>query len=144
MRNILLIGLLGLGGWYYLRRLNLSKRIKIVFRGVSLSGGDLLRPRVNLSLGVQNPTNVTTSINSIVGTVSVNGKPLADVSDFKKYTIGPNSETKINVQVEVKTGAIIGQLLRLIGGKEKGVTVNFTGTVNAENVSIPVNTNYKF
>lgn len=142
MRNIAIIALLGLGGWYYFSRYQLAKKIKIVFRKVSISGS-VLRPKFNLTFGVQNPTGQKTVVKSIVGTVLANGKSIADVSQFSNTTIFANSETPLTITVEPVVTSVLSEIVNFITGKEKKVVVSFVGNINAENITIPVNEKIK-
>lgn len=143
MRNLLLVAIAGIGGWYFYQKFQLSKRLKVVFKKISLSGGSLLSPKINVEFGVQNPTNASTTIKSIVGTLTVGSKDVADINSFQKVTITPNSETKISINAQLRTTSILQKLIDIITGKDKKVIVRFVGTVNAEGFSVPVNADYR-
>ena len=144
MKNWIILGLLGVGGFYFYRRMQLPKRIKVLFRKLSLSGGSLLSPKVTIELGVQNPTGTQTNIRSIVGTLTVGKRSIADISSFQNFVIKPNQETRIKIEANIRSGAVVQEILDLISGQNKNIIVNLSGTVNAEGFSIPLNIDYRF
>jgi len=62
MRNLILIGLAGLTGWYLLGKSQLANRTKLIFKKLGFAN-----KKFQLTFGVQNPTAQTAKISAITG-----------------------------------------------------------------------------
>ena len=131
--------IVGLVGYYFYTKTNLVNRIKILFRGVKLSG-TVLKPKFNLKFGVQNPTAASAKINSLVGQVAANGKIIADVSNFTTQVIGPKKESIYEITAEPYGAGIFKTIREFVKSGNK-VNFVFTGSMNVDNIDYPVNTN---
>lgn len=136
---ILPVVIVGLVGWYVYTKQNLANKIKVLFRGVKLSGS-LLKPKFNLKFGVQNPTGASAQINSLVGQVEANGKIIADVSSFSTQVISPKQESIYEITAEPYGAGIVKTIKEYIKSGKK-INFVFTGTMNVDNIDYPVNTN---
>jgi hypothetical protein len=131
--------IVGLVGYYIYTKTNLVNKIKILFRGVKLSG-TVLKPKFNLKFGVQNPTAAMAKINSLVGQVAANGKVIADVSNFSTQVIGPKKESIYEITAEPYGAGIFKTIKEFVKSGNK-VNFVFTGSMNVDNIDYPVNTN---
>jgi len=131
--------IVGLVGYYFYTKTNLVNRIKVLFRGVKLSG-TVLKPKFNLKFGVQNPTAASAKINSLVGQVAANGKIIADVSNFTTQVIGPKNESIYEITAEPYGAGIFKTIREFVKSGNK-VNFVFTGSMNVDNIDYPVNTN---
>jgi len=128
----------GIAAFYFLGKSRLSK-VKLLFRGVGFSGG-IFHPRFNLKFGIQNPTTEKANINSLVGTLTANGKTVANISSFTTQIIAPTAESIYKVTAEPAAGGIISTISNFLKNKNK-VKFNFTGSMNIDNINYPVNEN---
>jgi hypothetical protein len=131
--------IVGLVGYYIYTKTNLVNKIKVLFRGVKLSG-TVLKPKFNLKFGVQNPTAAMAKINSLVGQVAANGKVIADVSNFTTQVIGPKKESIYEITAEPYGSGIFKTIKEFVKSGNK-VNFVFTGNMNVDNIDYPVNTN---
>ena len=131
--------IVGLVGYYFYTKTNLVNRIKVLFRGVKLSG-TVLKPKFNLKFGVQNPTLASAKINSLVGQVAANGKVIADVSNFTTQVIDPKKESIYEITAEPYGAGIFKTIREFVKSGNK-VNFVFTGSMNVDNIDYPVNTN---
>jgi len=131
--------ILGLVGFYFYTKTNLANKIKVLFRGVKLSG-TVLKPKFNLKFGVQNPTVSSAKINSLVGQVEANGKIVADVSNFTTQIIGPQKESIYEITAEPYGAGIFKTIKEFVKSGNK-INFVFTGSMNVDNIDYPVNTN---
>jgi hypothetical protein len=131
--------IVGLVGYYFYTKTNLVNRIKVLFRGIKLSG-TVLKPKFNLKFGVQNPTLASAKINSLVGQVAANGKVIADVSNFTTQVIGPKKESIYEITAEPYGAGIFKTIREFVKSGNK-VNFVFTGSMNVDNIDYPVNTN---
>ena len=98
-----------------------------------------MRPQIQLKFGIQNPTNQSAEIRSIVGQVEANGKTIADVSNFVALKIEPNSETLLPIKADPAAYGIASNIFSLFGkDRPKQLDVRFTGTANVDGVNIPI------
>jgi len=138
MRNLLLIGG-ALVALYIIGRTRLATNVKVLFRGLSFGGG-LRKPSISLRFGVQNPTDQTATVRSLVGQVDANGRTVADVSGFQALQVGPNTESILTVQAQPAAVGIVQTVAEFLRQKERGpVRVTFTGTANVDGVNLPIN-----
>jgi hypothetical protein len=125
---------------YLLGRARLAKNVKIVFRGVSFSGG-IVRPTITLRFGIQNPTDQIAEIRSIVGQVMANGRTVADISNFVALKLQPNSEAIIPIKAEPSALGIASTVWQYLQSTQREkLQLQFTGTANVDGVNIPIET----
>lgn len=120
---------------YFLGKSRLT-RIKVLFRGFKVTGG-LFNPKFNLKFGLQNPTNETATLNSLVGELMANGKVIANVSNFVSTKINANQETQINIVAEPVGISIATTVIDFIRTKNK-LNIQFTGSANVDNIVYPL------
>ena len=124
---------------YLVGRSRLASNVKVLFRGLSFSGG-LRRPTISLRFGIQNPTDRMATLRSIVGQVDANGRTVADVSGFQALTVGANTESIMTVQAQPAAVGIVQTVAEFLRQKERGpVQVTFTGTANVDGLNVPIN-----
>lgn len=136
---VLPVVIIGIAAFYLYQKSHLANRIKVLFRGVKLSGS-VLKPKFNLKFGVQNPTGSSAQINSLVGQVEANGKIIADVSSFNTQVIAPKKESIYEITAEPYGAGIFKTIKEYIKSGNK-INFVFTGSMNVDNIDYPVNTN---
>lgn len=136
MNKIILPVVIGAGllAWYFLGKKTFARASKILFRGIKFTGTGLKR-KLQLNFGIQNPTNNRSTINSITGSVSVNGKEIANFSNFTPIQIKPNQETNLPLTASLSQGII--SLLLTKGWLKGGVRYSIVGNMNVDNIVVP-------
>ncbi len=137
MKNLIYILGGGLALWLA-TRVSLGKRLIFNFSSIQPKG-KVLNPILEITIGAQNPTNQRATINSITGTLFLDGKEISNISSFRQQTIMPNAETFINI--EARPGLIgIVNIVRDIFSREKSKTYKFrfAGSANVDNIVIPI------
>ena len=134
---VVIIG--AIAAFYFLGKSTLTK-VKLLFKGVSFTGG-ILSPRFNLKFSVQNPTNERANIKSLVGTLTANGKTVANISSFTSQVIAPTAESIYTVEARPAVFGLVSTIQNFRSGNNK-VDFNFTGTMNVDNINIPIDQNY--
>lgn len=137
--NILALGLLALVGWSFINKANAGKKILVNFRTLKLlSTSGFSLPTIQAIFTLQNPTSQQIQINSLVGSLFVNGKHLSNISSFQKITVPGNNE--IDLPINIKTGIVdaVRNVVSLLKNKKQKLSVTFEGNVNAENFLIPI------
>jgi hypothetical protein len=138
MKTFLGIAVLGgLAFWLYSRK-RLKETALFSFDGVRIANNKL-----QIKLGLSNPTNASVTINSIVGVLISKGNDIANVQSFEKVTILPNNKTFISLDV---TPSLIGlfttvkQIVRK--GGLKNLNLRFKGTANVNGLPLPIDVTY--
>lgn len=101
-------------------------------------GGTITQPKIIVMLGVDNPTNQTITIKSIVGNVFVEGDLLAIVNSFGDQKIAANSSSTINVTAKPTAIGVFKTLKRLITQPIPGTKIEFDGTANVDGINVPI------
>jgi hypothetical protein len=122
--------------WWFFTRANALNSLVFIPKGVGIQGGGL-----NLVLGVQNPTGAGITLNSLVGSLQVDGSSVANITDFTPQVIAPNSETDINLYVSANVFGLAGGLINQLDGNEGAGSFRaaLVGTANVNNIPVPVN-----
>lgn len=129
--------LLLLGGgalvWYYSNLGIAANTVNIVLDSVQFSS---IR-NFNVILMVQNVSNATVQVNSMSGTIFLNGNTLANMSDFTPRTVNPNSQLPITINVKPDFLMLGSNIMNLINNP--GQTIKFTieGNANINNLVLP-------
>lgn len=139
---LLLLG--GAATWYFLRLRSLGANIKINFRNVKISGGQILRPNIELTLGLQNPTSAAANLSSIIGDLQYEGQTIANFSSFEKVQIQGNTETIIKVNAVPNLIAVYNVIKNVIINRQPGKVLILSGRANINNISVPFNSSFQF
>lgn len=134
------------GGAYYLYTLiakggaAASLNYRVVKVSISFDG---LTPILQLTIGVQNPTNQSFTIRSIVGDITSNDNYLANVSSFTASYIVPNAESLLQINARVSVLGLASDVYDTItGNSDIRQNIKFAGSVNVDGVVIPLKLNY--
>jgi LEA14-like dessication related protein len=136
--DLLIIGAIAAAGYYLLNKSRAVGTLIFVPRGVSFGGGGM-----QVTIGVQNPTNTPLTLSSIFGTVFLNGDSIGNISDSIQQVINPNQETPVVINL---TPNLLG-LTKLAAGTLQGGTLSdlsftVTGYANVDQNTFPVNFNF--
>ena len=127
----------GAAALYFLARYRFSQKANFLLQSVR-PGGTLLAPVINIQLLVQNPTNQEIVIKSIVGTLTVGGKFLANISCFGDQKILGNSQSLLNITARPSAIGVFNTLRQLITQPIPGTQIVFSGTANVDGINVPV------
>jgi hypothetical protein len=137
MKNLLYWVIGGAAIFYILKKSTLINRVEFYLNRVKV-GGSLFRPTLDIEMLIQNPTNVSAELKSIVGEVYVNGSYVARFSKFGSQKIEPNSQAIFQIQaVPSLVGSFTAIKELLTQPKGSGVEVKTTGTANVDKIVIP-------
>ena len=106
-------------------------------------GIDLRNKKIKIGLGANNPTNATATINSIVGSLYVDGNQIATIESFAKNTIQPNAKSIVNLDLKPTLAGIWVTLKNVIKSKgktAKALRATFVGSANVDGVNFPIKT----
>jgi len=104
-----------------------------------------ITPVLDIYIGVQNPTGGTFTVQSAVGKVYANENYLGDLSSFTLTTVKPNQQTFFVASIRLSLVGLASEVYNAISGGLSTVTFNlkFNGTVNVNNVPVPVALGYR-
>ena len=128
----------GAAAFFLLRRGTFARNLVYTFRGIALRG-KLLKPEINILIGIQNPSNQRATIKSFVAVASWQGKPFANVSSFEKVEILPNTESRLTLKAQPSVFGMFTSVKDALKTGLKGGQINVKGTVLVDNVPVPVN-----
>jgi len=112
-------------------------------RSVALSFDGIV-PVLKVDLNIQNPSNQQSTIRSITGNVSANGKNIGNFSMFETIQVNPNSQVILPVYVRLAVVPIVSDLVTLIlRGSGNSVEIDLKGFVNANNIVSSIDLTYK-
>ncbi|MES2427626.1 MAG: hypothetical protein V4560_11675 [Bacteroidota bacterium] len=119
---------------YYSKLLRAAGVVDIVFSGVQLQG---ITDYV-ISLMFQNVSNATIVVNSVAGTVYVNGNTLASISDFDQVSIPPNSQQEVKFHVNPSLLTLPGVIRDILNMKGSTFVFNIKANANINNIIVPI------
>ena len=138
MRKMILPLLIaGAAAFLLLRRSSFAKNLIYIFRGVKLRG-KWLSPKIEVTIGVQNPSNQKAEFKSMTAVMQWNDKDFANISTFKAVTIAPNSETNLVLIAEPSVLGLYQSIRDLIKTGLKNGKITIVGTANVDNVQVPI------
>lgn len=128
----------GAAALYFLSKLTFSKKINFSLRGLKPSGS-IFAPKVAVLIGVQNPTNQRATLKSLSGSISVNGKYLANLSSFGDQIIQPNAESLITLEAKPSVLGVFSSIKELLNTPSGQSEANFDGSANVDGINYPIN-----
>lgn len=103
-----------------------------------------LTPILEIKIGIQNPSADQFDVNAFVGNVYANGELIGNVSQFEGKRIPPASQVDYTIEVRLQAIGIATDIFALLQqGSGNGITILFSGTVNANGAVIPLELTYK-
>ena len=102
---------------------------------------------INIDVYIQNPNSYPLIVRAVVGDVYVISKAgkikIGDVARYGTTIIRPVNETKFTITVKLKFIQLLAYFNSILAGKIADQTLQFTGTINIDNVPYPITENYK-
>lgn len=144
MNPLLAVGLVGAAIVLFNRlgTAGTASRLKYVVQKISVEFKSALTLQVNIDIGIQNPTSNHFVINSFAGDLFVNDYYIGNVSNFTATQIEGNAQTPYRVAVLLSTFTIPGPILSALQNFT-GITAKLDGTINVDNLSVPITLEYK-
>jgi len=132
--------LLGVVGYIVYSKYLLSKSINIIYKGFDFSRLSLTEPILQLQVQVNNPTNTTADLQNIRGDLYIDGAMVGSVFGITPYTIATGSSV-INIPVTLSYLGVADFMNKF---KTNQFTLEFTGNMVVDFISIPLNFKYNF
>jgi LEA14-like dessication related protein len=139
MNKYISYGVIGLLAYLSLKKAAAAKNFTFLLKGLSISKF----PKIEVIIGIQNPSNDRFTIESITGEVSINGKTVGNINSFQKIIIAPNQATLMRIELIPSFFGIGQTIMQMIKKRAKGsLLVNLKGVANMAGIQIPLNVNY--
>lgn len=101
-------------------------------------------PVIELKLGIQNPTDHVFNLKSIVGNLYSGNNFIGNVSSYADVTIKGRSQAVVPVDIRISLiGVAIDLYNLLVNGNGREHTISFSGYVNGNGVTVPLEVSYK-
>ena len=127
----------GAAALYFLARYSFSRKATFILQSIK-PGGSLLSPRVLITFSVQNPTNQRITVKSVVGSVYVSDKFLANVTSYGDQTIQPNAESLFTITARPTAIGVFQSLKNLITQPLGNIQIRFSGSANVDGINVPI------
>jgi LEA14-like dessication related protein len=123
---------------YIASKVTLTKNINVFFKGFNLSGG-LLSPEIDINLAVQNLSSTSATIQNIQANITINDIVAGYTQQAYNLQILPNNTTELPIPVLLDVFNIVDIANSL---KTSGTKINIKGTITADGINIPINSDY--
>jgi len=125
-------------GYLVYKKYVLAKTISVFFKSIDFSSMSLLYPTINIVVQVNNPTDITATIQNIKGDLYLNNTYIGNVIGITPTTLVTGSST-LRIPVTLSyTG--VASLIK--GLSTKGINLRFTGSIMVDLIVLPLNFEY--
>lgn len=136
------IGVAGYFGYELWQKYEAGSNLQVNLQNVDLSGF----PNVKVNLSVMNITSTPLTVDSIAGSLIVNGVPLGNFESSQTVTLQPNALTPYSISFNTSLLNLPNAVLQVIN--QLGGALNFVinGAANVDGIPTPVpfNVNQNF
>lgn len=133
------IGLFLAGRWAY-NKLLFAQNVSFQFVDAALQAGFPITKMV-VQVKIINPTGTFVSLSNLNGNLSLNGVSLGTANSPNVFTVPANDSINCTIYIYLNSITTVQTIVNAIGNK--AATFNFTGTITASNIILPVNFDYK-
>lgn len=99
-KNLIYIGVAFLA-WLGYKKYSLSQKINISLNDFGFAGGNILEPKINVKLKIENPTNTSADIQKITGEILLKDKIIGNIYKDVNQKILSKKDTIINFDVKL-------------------------------------------
>jgi len=125
-------------GYLVYKKYVLAKTISVFFKSIDFSSMSLLYPTINIVVQVNNPTDITATIQNIKGDLYLNNTYIGNVIGITPTKLVTGSST-LRIPITLSyTG--VASLIK--GLSTKGINLRFTGSIMVDLIVLPLNFEY--
>ena len=125
-------------GYLVYKKYVLAKTISVFFKSIDFSSMSILYPTINIVVQVNNPTDITATIQNIKGDLYLNNTYIGNVIGITPTTLVTGSST-LRIPITLSyTG--VASLIK--GLSTKGINLRFTGSIMVDLITLPLNFEY--
>lgn len=125
-------------GYLVYKKYVLAKTISVFFKSIDFSSMSILYPTINIVVQVNNPTDITATIQNIKGDLYLNNTYIGNVIGITPTTLVTGSST-LRIPITLSyTG--VASLIK--GLSTRGINLRFTGSIIVDLITLPLNFEY--
>jgi len=125
-------------GYLVYKKYVLAKTVSVFFKTIDFSSMSLLYPTINIVVQVNNPTDITATIQNIKGDLYLNNTYIGNVIGITPTTLVTGSSI-LRIPVTLSyTG--VASLIK--GLSTKGINLRFNGSIMVDLIVLPFNFEY--
>lgn len=140
--NYLVLAGIAVLGFFLLEKSAVLNNLRFIASAATIDLSNPLRPYINLSVIIQNPTSGSVTLQSLAGNFFINGQQAGNLSYFTPTIIAPNSQTQIALNLSVNDFSLVQIISNYVTGGGGTVVVAINGTANVNNVPAPFNISF--
>jgi len=125
-------------GYLVYKKYVLAKTISVFFKSVDFSSMSLLYPTINIVVQVNNPTDITATIQNIKGDLYLNNIYIGNVIGITPTTLQTGSSI-LKIPVTLSYTGVVSLLKGIRAG---GINLRFTGSIIVDLITLPLNFEY--
>ena len=125
-------------GYLVYKKYVLAKTISVFFKSIDFSSMSLLYPTINVVVQINNPTDITATIQNIKGDLYLNNVYIGNVIGITPTELFTGSNT-LRIPITLSyTG--VASLIK--GLSTKGINLRFSGSILVDLITLPLNFEY--
>lgn len=125
-------------GYLVYKKYVLAKTISVFFKSVDFSSISLLYPTINIVVQVNNPTDITATIQNIKGDLYLNNIYVGNVIGITPTTLQTGSSI-LKIPVTLSYTGVASIIRGLSSG---GLHLKFSGTIMVDLITLPLDFEY--
>jgi len=125
-------------GYLVYKKYVLAKTISVFFKSIDFSSMSLLYPTINIVVQINNPTDITATIQNIKGDLYLNNVFVGNVIGITPTTLVTGSST-LRIPVTLSYTGVASLIKGLNTG---GINLRFTGSIMVDLITLPLNFEY--
>lgn len=125
-------------GYLVYKKYVLAKTISVFFKSIDFSSMSLLFPTINIIVQINNPTDITATIQNIKGDLYLNNVYVGNVIGITPTTLVTGTST---LRIPI-TLSYTGVASIIKGLSTKGMNLKFTGSILVDFITLPLNFEY--
>jgi len=125
-------------GYLVYKKYVLAKTISVFFKTIDFSSMSLLYPTINIVVQINNPTDITATIQNIKGDLYLNNVYVGNVIGITPTTLVTGSST-LRIPVTLSYSGVASLIRGLNTG---GINLRFTGSIIVDLITLPLNFEY--
>lgn len=125
-------------GYLVYKKYVLAKTISVFFKTIDFSSMSLLYPTINIVVQINNPTDITATIQNIKGDLYLNNVYVGNVIGITPTTLVTGSST-LRIPITLSYSGVASLIRGLNTG---GINLRFTGSIIVDLITLPLNFEY--
>ena len=125
-------------GYLVYKKYVLAKTFSVFFKSIDFSSMTILYPTINIVVQINNPTDISATIQNIRGDLYLNNVYIGNVIGITPTKLVPGSST---LRIPI-TLSYVGVVSLIKGLSTKGINLRFTGNIMVDLITLPLNFEY--